>query len=92
LLKIAVQRKENFMKNDKKYVGRGIDLQGFLVLEANLRDLEMEMILFRELVRENPNYSGEWIDHPQFCRTRRAFRQFVNKATPMLRKRHKDGS
>lgn len=76
------------MQKDKKLVDRDIDLDAFLLLEANLRDFEREVISFRELVRSNPNYSGDWVKNPQFTRTRRAFRRMVNTATPMLRKRH----
>ena len=57
-------------------------------LEANLRAFEDQLVLLRKLVQQNPNYSGNWIDHKQWSTTRRAYRQLCSSANPVLKKRH----
>ena len=70
--------------SDHQITSRSID-----ALESNLRAFEDQLILFRKLVQQNPNYSGNWIDHPQWTTTRRAYRQLCSAASPVLKKRHR---
>lgn len=67
---------------------RLLTVERFMALEANLRVFETELIAFRELIRRNPNYSGDWLDHPQFQLTRRKFILVKNSGTELLRKKH----
>lgn len=58
--------------------------------EANLRALMDEMALLRELVRLNPNYSGDWRDHPQYRATRKAFRIATATGSDLMKRKHRN--
>ena len=66
---------------------RLLTTEHFLAAEANLRAFETELILLRELIRKNPNYSGDWLDHPQWRRARKYWRATVSVTDPILKKR-----
>lgn len=66
-----------------------LGLDHLLALEANLRLAQSEIIALRELVRSNPNYSGDWLDHPQWRRARKAHRVYVSLADMSLKKRQR---
>ena len=67
---------------------RNLTLDNFLAAEANLRLAQSEIIALRELIRQYPNYSGDWVDHPQWKSARKAHRRYVSIADSILRKRH----
>ena len=75
-------------EKEKKMTDHQITSRSIDALESNLRAFEDQLILLRKLVQENPNYSGNWIDHKQWSTTRRAYRQMCNAANPVLKKRH----
>lgn len=66
---------------------RQLTLEHFLASESNLRAFETELILLRELIRSNPNYTGDWLEHPQWKRARRFWRATVAVTDPILKKR-----
>ena len=73
--------------------GRQLETEHFLAAESNLRAFETELILLRELIRKTPNYSGDWLDHPQWRRARKYWRATCSVVDPILKKRRvKDGN
>ena len=58
-----------------------------LAFERLLILLMSESALLRELIRSNPNYDGDWKDHRQYKRTRKAFRSLNNQSDFLKRRR-----
>ena len=57
-----------------------LDLNLLVAVEADLRLLQDRITAFRELVRANPQYQGDWRRHPQWWKARRQLRSFHSKA------------
>ena len=68
-------------------VQRDLGLPAFIAGEANLRALMDDLVVLRELIRENPNYSGDWLDHPTWRRTRKRYRAAAASLDVILCKR-----
>lgn len=71
----------------KMSVQRDLGLPAFIAAEANLRALMDELVVLRELIRANPNYTGDWLDHPQWRRTRKRHRATAASLDVILCKR-----
>lgn len=66
-----------------------ISVQEIVTFEQILISLLTEVGSLREIVRSNPNYSGDWKEHDQFRRTRRTFRSLHNQSEFLKRRRYR---
>ena len=88
LVENRLPRYDILHEKGKKMTDHQITAKAIDALESNLRAFEDQLVLFRKLVQQNPNYSGNWLDHKQWMITRRAYRQMCSAANPVLKKRH----